>query len=135
MRYSCLFAVAIAAGIAISPVTAAADDHPELGGAVKAFHDTLSPNWHSPAGAARNAAACKNAGTYVSQAETIVKQATPSQADGRTWPQAALGLRDASTALGAYCASSHDANVVAGLSILHDRFHDLMKAVRPAGAE
>ena len=112
-----------------APAAAAQDDHPELTGAVKAFHDVLSPNWHSAEGPERNTAACRNAAQYVTLAKTIAEQTAPEASGGTGWSKAASGLHDASLALGAYCASGHDANVVAGLTTLHDRFHDLMKAM------
>lgn len=129
MKQTALLAAALAAASLATPV-AAVDDHGELAGATKAFHDLLSPNWHSDPGPARNAAACRNAGDYASLAEAIANQTAPSE--GKDWAKATSGLRDASVALGAYCASGHEANVLAGLTTLHDRFHDLMKAMPKA---
>lgn len=126
---------ALAASLALAaPAFAGADDHPELAGPVKAFHDRLSPNWHSAPGAARNAAACAGAADYASLANDIVSAPVPRSA-ARGWPAATAGLRDAAIALTAYCASGHGGNVLAGLTTLHDRFHDLMETLRSAEAE
>lgn len=121
--------ISFTAALTLLAAPAFADDgHPPLTGSLKAFHDVLSPDWHHAPGAERNARACRNVGAYVSLAREIAAGATAAQAD------AAAGLRDASVALGAYCASGGERNVVAGLTTLHDRFHDLMETMPKAGA-
>lgn len=131
-RSTPLFALAgvLAAGLAAAPALAD-EDHPALTGAVKAFHDVLSPDWHAAPGTARNASACGNAGRYASLSGEIAAQPAPAGVDGAAWKGAAAGLRDASAALGAYCGGGTPANVEAGLATLHDRFHDVMKVLKP----
>ena len=108
------------------------DDHPELAGSVKAFHDVLRVDWHAEKGGERNAAACRNVGTYIALSSEIATQPAPAMASGLDWGSATAGMSDASVALGVYCASGVAANVEAGLATLHDRFHDLMSAMQGA---
>ena len=118
--------------LAATPVMADEDGHPELSGSVKAFHDVLRVDWHAEKGDARNAAACRNVGDYIALSREIARQSAPAEADANAWSTATAGLTDASVALGAYCAGGVAANVEAGLATLHDRFHDIMKAMRGA---
>lgn len=106
------------------------DDHPPLAGAVEAFHDVLRVDWHGEIGPARNLGTCEHTGQYITIARQITAEAGPAHADADDWKVASNGLLDASVALGAYCASGMDANVEAGLSTVHDRFHDLMKLMK-----
>lgn len=122
---------ALMATLAATP-SVADEGHPELGGATKAFHDLLSPDWHAEPGTTRNTSACRNASRYLTLSGQIASQPAPANGDAAAWTKAATGLHDASAALGAYCSGGIDANVVAGLTTLHDRFHDLMKAAQPA---
>ena len=122
----------IAAAVLFSAPASFADEdgHPELVGAVKTFHDVLKVDWHAEPGAERNANACRNTGDYITHARNITTQDSPDGASTDTWSATSYSLLDASIALGAYCLSANDANVEAGLSTLHDRFHDLMKLMK-----
>lgn len=129
MRNGILLAVSGLVLFASNPAfsaTGEADNHPELTGAIRAFHDVLKIDWHADEGAARNNGACGNIGDYITLAREVTKQNGPGHAAPREWQSASHGLLDASVALGAYCASGADGNVTSGLTTLHDRFHDVM---------
>lgn len=106
------------------------DEHPELSGALHSFHDVMRADWHGTPGPERNRAACENVGRYITIGWDIVEQDKPEHAAAADWTAATHGLLDASVALGAYCSSALDANVVSGLSTVHDRFHDVMKLMQ-----
>lgn len=129
MRNGILLAVSGLVLLGSNPVFAAegnADDHPELTGAIRAFHDVLKIDWHADEGAARNDGTCANVGDYITLARDVTKQNGPDHTASQQWQRGSHGLLDASVALGAYCASGVDGNVTSGLTTLHDRFHDVM---------
>ena len=126
-----------AVALALVASAAQADEggkYPVMPEAMKAFHDVMRVDWHADKGAARNAAACANVGRYIQLSSTIGRQTRPSHVAASSWQPAVTSLTDAAVALGAYCGSAASGNVEAGLTTLHDRFHDLMNLVRkPAG--
>lgn len=133
MKISMLMAAAAASAFLASPVLAEEehdDEHPELFGAAKAFHDVLSGDWHAEPGLERTTTTCGHVGDYIEIAEKVTQQPKPSHADAEAWSMTADGMLDASVALKAYCATAMEANVASGLSTVHDRFHDLMKLLK-----
>ncbi|WP_417620842.1 hypothetical protein [Parasphingorhabdus sp.] len=125
MKSYILAAAAIVSAVSLS-TPARADEHPGLGEPLSAFHDLLKIDWHREAGPSRNRAACANIGQYILLSQDIVAEAAPHIVAEADWKPASRALLDASVALGAYCSSAMDENVVAGLSTIHSRFHDLM---------
>ncbi|MBK6706529.1 MAG: hypothetical protein IPG54_03225 [Sphingomonadales bacterium] len=123
-------ALFVASLMLASPAALRADeDHPPLPASVEKFHSILSKDWHTKEGPERLQSACGNVGAYIVTARQVVADKGPDKVDAAQWQTATIAMSDASVALGAYCAAGHGGNVTAGLSTLHDRFHDLMKLV------
>ena len=120
----------LAIALLAAPAAVLADeDHPALPPTVDAFHTLLAKDWHAKEGPERLQSACANVEDYKALSAKIIKRPVPDKVEGEQWKAAATAMNDASTALGAYCASGNAGNVTSGLTALHDRFHDLVKLV------
>src|SRR5688500_16600252 len=73
------------------------------GGPVDAFHDLLSPLWHSAEGEARTAATCEQIGEFAARAEAVRADAPPDSMDAAAYADRAGALVDAVAALRVEC--------------------------------
>ncbi len=121
-----LFALALAASPAVS---LAEDEHPPLPPAVDAFHAIISKDWHAPEGTERLKSACANFQAYVEASGNVANSEAPEKVDAVQWKSAGKALTDGAVALGGSCAWGTDAEVVASLANLHDRFHDVVRLI------
>lgn len=109
----------------------AEDGHGALPPSVERFHDILSKDWHAPEGPDKLRNACAHTGAYVIASQEVVSAKTPDTVDAQKWSKAAGKLSAASTDFATVCGSSDNGKIAKGLSALHDRFHDLVKLLRP----
>jgi hypothetical protein len=100
--------------------------HPEMKGAVHAFHEVLGPLWHAPKGPDREAKTCDAAPTFEARAADVVKE-RPEGGDAAA-RAAALELVAAVSALKAECAkpAGGRADFEAKLTGLHGAFHGVV---------
>lgn len=97
-------------------------------GAVKSYHDVLSPLWHAAAGEQRTNDTCAAAADLVTKAAAIEAEPVPAAASGKddAWKQNAAGLSAATKELQTVCGGDK-AGFEAAFGKLHDSFHALIE--------
>ncbi len=98
-------------------------DHPKMEGAVKSFHDVLSPVYHMEKGPGRVEATCKATASMKEQAAALLTEAGTDEAAKKR----ASKLQTDVTALEKDCLVEGRASVEATLETLHDSFHAVME--------
>lgn len=100
----------------------------EFEGAVKSYHDVLSPLWHAEAGEQRTNDTCAAAADLVAKAGAIEAEPVPAAAGGKddAWKANAAALTAASKELQTACAGDR-ATFDATFGKLHDSFHALIE--------
>jgi hypothetical protein len=98
--------------------------HPRLPASVDAFHEVLSPIWHSEPGAVRIAEACKQTGLLSERATRLVTDPPPPEASDKleVWKVATSELAVQVGELKVACAAGPD-KVEDKLTALHEGFH------------
>jgi hypothetical protein len=91
-----------------------------------AFHDVLSPVWHSDPGAERIAAACDANDTWVGKAGAIIETEAPEGVDAAAWKKAADHLGATVEDFGRVCESDAE-QAETLLASTHEAFHALME--------
>jgi hypothetical protein len=93
-------------------------EHPEMTGAVKALHETLSPVYHLEKGADRDAQAC----SALPKLEEGGK-AVAAELSGESHKSKHETMTQALAGLSAACQATDRAEVAAKLELVHDAFH------------
>lgn len=99
-------------------------EHPLFTGAVKSFHDVMSPDWHAAEGPARVKSTCANLGKYSLEALKITQEPVPHGVAKADWKKATDTLLDGLTDLGRACHSDRTP-FNEGFTNVHDGFHGL----------
>lgn len=107
------------------------DEHPLFTGAVKSFHDVMSPDWHADEGPARVKSTCANLGSYSLEALKITQEPVPHGVAKADWKKATDTLLDGLTDLGRACHSDRTP-FNEGFTNVHDGFHGLKELLEAA---
>lgn len=93
---------------------------------VAAFHDKLSPLWHSEVGPARVEATCTASGELDQLLEDVQNAAAPAGVDAAAWAERVTALRAAMSTLAEDCVATSGAALDGNFTALHDAFHALI---------
>lgn len=109
--------------------------HPALPATLNAFHDVLSPVWHTPPGANRIAAACAQAALLRARADALVTEPAPPEAASKLelWKARTTVLASRVGTLGSACEVEGRPEVEATLVAVHEAYHELGTVVADMG--
>lgn len=96
-------------------------EHPAMSGAVKLFHDVISPVYHQDKSAARDEQTCAATPKLKDASAAIAAEPGSDKARSDALGQAVSSLETA-------CLASDRAEVAAKLELVHDAFHAVMEA-------
>ena len=112
----------------------AGQEHHELTPELKAFHDILSPLWHTPEGAPQRITdTCAAIERLTMEADAVAKATPPVPANADTWTAGTRALVTAVAALENECTAKNPGRFEVAFAKVHDAFHALMAQAEPHG--
>jgi len=110
-------------------------EHPALPATVDAFHEVLSPIWHSEPGAPRIKLACEQVGVLGTRATALVTEPPPAEVSGKldVWKVATTELATQVGELATACAAAGQSDVEGKLTAVHEAFHKVGSTVAEMG--
>jgi hypothetical protein len=136
-RFAYLFVVLAACGgkdtsTTTMPVTTTGGDghseHGKLTPELTAFHDVLSPLWHSEA-PTRMKDTCAALPEFGTRSQAVKAAAPPTTVEAAAWSKAGLDLEASVSGLQTACGGTDEGAFSTAFSTVHDAFHHAMELI------